>query len=86
MTEDEKNAAARAFMEMLEANAPDSLTDDQIVTITGTLITMYANSIDEAGLWIMALARGVRAYYLPDGAERICECPTCTAARNIIIH
>jgi len=86
MTEDEKNAAAQAFMELLEANAPESLTDDQIVIIMGMLITMYANSIDEAGLWIMALARGVRDYYLPDGDASICQCPTCTAFRKAKAH
>lgn len=89
MTDDEKDAAAKAFMELIEANAPESLTDEQLVTIMGTLITMYATNIDEAGLWVMALARGIRDYYLPnDDAdnERVCHCPTCTENRKTKFH
>mgnify|MGYP003651145380 CR=1 FL=1 len=86
MTDDENNAAARAFMELIEANAPPNLTGEHLVNITGMIMTMYAKDMNEAGTWIMALARGVRHYYEIEESGGECVCPRCTAARKAKAH
>ncbi len=82
MTDEEKlNEIAKNLSMMMAENMPESLKGSHVVALCEQLISSYADDLEEAFLWMVALAEMLRSRY-----EGECMCEKCVAEREKQLH
>lgn len=83
-TQEQRNAEADAFVQMVKDNMPDTLRPEHVIHICGALITSYGTA-EEAMAWTKALVVTMAGFYADiDGGD--CDCPKCTENRRARAH
>jgi hypothetical protein len=73
------------FLKLVEAVAPDKLKGTDVIKVITSVVLAYADDENEAGAWIMSMARIVRDYYTMQN-DGECTCEKCTAKRKAEAH
>lgn len=82
-TQEQRDAEADAFVQMVKDSMPDTLRGEDIIRICGKLITSYLDT-GEALDCVKALTIALAGYYAT--ADDDCDCPKCTANRRAMAH
>lgn len=82
MTQDNKEAKAEAFIDMIADNLPDVMTDDHVVRILTGLIASYADNMRDGTRFLTLTALALQSSTLADREEEPCSCPKCVADRG----
>jgi hypothetical protein len=78
-------SAGQEFFELIEAAAPSKMAGLDVIKVITSVVLAYADDEDEAGMWIMSMARIVKDYYTMQN-DGECTCPKCTAKRKAEAH
>ena len=75
------------FVDDLGNILPDTLNEDELVRILGSILTAYSVDVKEAFTTLRVLGVNIARYYADnadnaDNADTVCDCPTCKAARG----
>jgi hypothetical protein len=83
-TQEQRDADAEAYVQMVKNSMPDVLRPEHIINICGALITSYGTS-EEAMEWTKALVVAMTGYYA-EVNEGDCDCPRCSERRRAMAH
>ena len=83
-TQEQRDAEAEAYVQMVKDTMPDVLRPEHIINICGALMTSFGDP-KEALEWTQALIVAMAGYYA-EVNEGDCDCPRCSERRRAMAH
>lgn len=80
-TNDGYTPEQREYLQKMLDALPEQMTNGEIITAMGALMTSYADDLPAAAEILRHLTISAMAYYARNDAAGECQCPSCVAKR-----